>query len=367
MNLSKLKQVVVAGIAVLATAAMSACASSAASVDPKATAETVRIGYFANLTHAPALVARQQQLFEKYLGETKVEFTVFSAGPAAIEAFKGGALDLAYIGPNPAIAGYVTTNGSLLNVVSGATSGGAKFVVKPELIASEGQPTEAEIAALNGKIIADPQLGGTQDVALRTFLTENNLTVDGGSPDVAITPLANADTLAQFKLGAIDGAWVPEPWATRLILEGGAKVFIDEKDLWEDGKFVTTNIVASQKFLNNYPATVLAVLRANLEAVEFLNDSANLAAAKQLVQSELVAQTGKALPAEVIDAAWLNLQFTVDPLATTLQENFSDALALNQIRADATALRGIYELTPLNALLTELGKSIFEVPADLRK
>lgn len=348
-----------------AMVAMLAACTPQVEADQSATAKTIRIGYFANLTHAPALIAKQKAYFEEFLGDTKIEYTVFTAGPAAIEALKGGALDVAYIGPSPSIAGYLSTRGSLLKIVSGATSGGAKFIVQPDLIAAEGKPTDAEIAALAGKTIADPQLGGTQDVALRDYLIENGLSADGLNPDVSIAPLANADTLSQFQAGNIDGAWVPEPWATRLILEGGGKVFIDEADLWTDGQFVTTNVVASQKFLASYPNTVKAVLQANLKAIEFLNEATNQNEAKSLVQAELLEQTGKSLKSEVIDAAWLNLSFTVDPLAETLKKNFLAAVAVKQLKNVLESdLNGIYDVSLLNAVLekpvsvpTELGKN----------
>ncbi|MEY4411448.1 MAG: hypothetical protein RLZ69_1022, partial [Actinomycetota bacterium] len=184
MNFRKLS--VGVGLAALIAAAVMTPSSANAAA---ATAPTVRIGYFANLTHAPALIARQQKLFEKYLGAgTKVQYTYFTVGTAEIEALKGGAIDIGYVGPSPAISGYTTTRGTVLNIVSGATSGGAVFVVKPGLIKTEGEPTKAEIAALAKKNIADPGLGGTQDVALRTYLVKNGL-YSGGRSAVNIVPL----------------------------------------------------------------------------------------------------------------------------------------------------------------------------------
>jgi NitT/TauT family transport system substrate-binding protein len=166
------------------------------------TAPVVRIGFFANVTHAPALVAQQLRLFETFLGKdgTKVEYVAFNAGPAAIEAMKGGAIDISYIGPNPSISGYTSTGGTLLRVVSGATSGGAQFVVK------QGINT---VADLKGKKIASPQLGNTQDVALRSWLKDNGLsTSTTGGGDVTVVPTENATTLTLFKRGDLDGAWL---------------------------------------------------------------------------------------------------------------------------------------------------------------
>ena len=216
------------------------------------------------MTHAPALVAQQLRLFEAFLGKdgTKVEYTAFNAGPAVVEAMKGGAIDVSYIGPNPSISGYTSTGGTLLRVVSGSTSAGAQFVVKPSI---------NSVADLKGKKIATPQLGNTQDVALRSWLKDQGLatSVSGGG-DVTIVPTDNATTLTLFKRGDLDGAWLPEPWASRLVLEAGAKVLLDEKSLWPNGQFVTTNIIAAQPFLAKYPGTVRSILQANNSAIKYI-------------------------------------------------------------------------------------------------
>jgi NitT/TauT family transport system substrate-binding protein len=304
--------------------------------------EKIRIGYFANVTHGSALVALQQQLFEKNLPGVTIEYAIFPAGPAAIEAFKGGALDISYIGPNPAISGYATTNGELLRIVSGATSGGAQFVVRPGVTASN----------LKGKNFATPQLGNTQDVALKDYLTSKGLTFGQGG-DVAITPTENATTLTLFQQGKIDGAWVPEPWASRLVLEGNGTVLVNEADLWQNGDFITTNIAASSTFIDKYPAAVKAVLAANLEANAFI--AAQPEAAKALVQTQLKKDTGKSLSTAVIDRAWKNLVFTHQPLASTLQKNADGAVAAGVLKLSSTGLKGIYNLAPLNEVLKSKG------------
>jgi NitT/TauT family transport system substrate-binding protein len=307
------------------------------------TAPVVRIGFFANVTHAPALVAQQLRLFETFLGKdgTKVEYVAFNAGPAAIEAMKGGAIDISYIGPNPSISGYTSTGGTLLRVVSGATSGGAQFVVKPGI---------NSIADLKGKKIATPQLGNTQDVALRSWLKDNGLsTSTTGGGDVTVVPTDNATTLTLFKRGDLDGAWLPEPWASRLVLEAGAKVFLDEKSLWPAGQFVTTNIIASQKFLNQYPGTVRAVLQANNSAIKYI--AANVLKSKDVVQEQIKKWTGKPLPDAVITRSWGNLRFTWDPLPLTLKKSADDAVNAGLLTLGPNKLSGIYDLRLLNSVL----------------
>jgi NitT/TauT family transport system substrate-binding protein len=319
-------------------------ANPAATLPKLPTAPVVRIGFFANVTHAPALVAQQLRLFETFLGKdgTKVEYTAFNAGPAAIEAMKGGAIDISYIGPNPSISGYTSTGGTLLRVVSGATSGGAQFVVKPNI---------SSVADLKGKKIASPQLGNTQDVALRSWLKDNGLSTSvSGGGDVTVVPTDNATTLTLFKRGDLDGAWLPEPWASRLVVEAGAKVFLDEKSLWPGGQFVTTNIIASQAFLSKYPGTVRSVLQANNSAIKYI--AANVAKSKDVVQEQITKWTGKPLPDAVITRSWGNLRFTWDPLPLTLKKSADDAVNAGLLTLGPNKLAGIYDLRLLNSVLS---------------
>jgi NitT/TauT family transport system substrate-binding protein len=308
-----------------------------------ATAQTVRIGFFANLTHAPALVAQELRLFRTLLGKdrTSVEFVLFNAGPAVIEAMKGGAIDMAYIGPTPAVTGFAGTRGTLLRVVGGATSGGAQLVVRSSIDSAK---------ELEGKKIATPQLGNTQDVALRSWLKRQGLstTISGGG-DVPVYPTTNATTLALFRKGEIDGAWVPEPWASRLVIEGGGRVLVDEKSLWPRGEFITTTIIATQDFLGRYPGTVRSVLQANSSAITYMRT--NEAKAKDLVQRQMRTWTGKPLPAAVIDRSWRNLDFTWDPLPLTLKKNADDAVSVGLLPAGSNDIKGIYDLRLLNQLL----------------
>src|SRR5262245_10744708 len=196
----------------------------------------VRIGYFANLTHAPALAGMEKGFFAEALGDrVELETRVFNAGPEAVEAIFSDALDIAYIGPNPAINAFAQSHGEAIRIVAGATSGGAALVVAPTITSS---------AQLKGTKLATPQLGNTQDVALRAWLVGQGLSANlEGGGDVSIAPQANAQTLETFRSGVIQGAWVPEPWSTRLVLEGGGTVLVDESTLWPGGRFVTTHVI----------------------------------------------------------------------------------------------------------------------------
>jgi NitT/TauT family transport system substrate-binding protein len=305
----------------------------------------VRLGYFANVTHAPAIVALEQGFFGEALGAgVSLEPRSFNAGPEAVEALFSEALDLTYIGPNPAINAFAQSGGEAIRIVAGATSGGAALVVQPGIT----QPAD-----LVGRKLATPQLGNTQDVALRSWLKEQGLSANlEGGGDVSVRPQANAQTLETFRAGEIQGAWVPEPWATRLVLEGGGAVLVDERSLWPDGKFVTTHLIVRTKFLAQHPDLVAAVLRAHVRAVDFVN--AEPAQAREIVNAGIAKLVGKGLPAAVMERAWESLTFTVDPLSASLRKSAEDATAVGLL--DPVELDGIYDLGLLNQILAAAGK-----------
>lgn len=304
----------------------------------------LRLGYFPNLTHATALVGVEKGIFAKHL-TGGVETQTFNAGPAAIEALFADAIDATYIGPNPAINAWAQSSGKAIKIVAGATSGGAALVVKPEI-------TKAE--QLKGKKIATPQVGNTQDVALKNWLKEQGFKVDGptGAGDVTVVAQENAQTLATFQAGDIDGAWVPEPWVTRLVQEGSGKVLVDEKELWDSGDFVTTHLIVSQKFLKAHPDIVKQLLEAHVEANDFVNDNAT--EAQTLANKEIGELTGKPLKTETITEAWKALRFTVDPIAPSLLTGAEHAEAIGLLKP--VDLDGIYDLSILNKILRANGE-----------
>jgi NitT/TauT family transport system substrate-binding protein len=327
-------------------AVLAACSSSGGA-SPTSSSQKVqlRLGYFPNLTHASAIVGVDRGIFQKDLGaNVSLKTSTFTAGPEEVTALFAGALDAAYMGPNPAINAYIKSNGEAIRIISGATSGGAFLVVKPSI---------ESVADLKGKKLAAPQLGNTQDVALRNWLRSKGYkTTTAGGGDVKIIDQDNATTLETFKAGQIDGAWVPEPWASRLVIEGGAKVLIDEASLWPGGKYVTTQLVVRTPFLRQHPDVVENLLKGQVEATDFLNN--NKTEAEQLVGDGIKKLTGKSLPAGTLDAAWKHLTFTNDPIASSLKANARASLALGFI--DSSDLANIYDLTLLNKVLTAAGK-----------
>jgi NitT/TauT family transport system substrate-binding protein len=335
----------------LAACGASADSGSSAAAGGAEKVTTLRLGFFPNFTHAPALVGMQEGLFKtalKPLGVTLTP-TAFNAGPDAITALFAGSLDITYIGPNPTINAYAQSKGEAVKVIAGAASGGAALVVKPGI---------TDAAGLNGKTLATPQLGNTQDVALRYWLQQQGLsaTTEGGG-DVSIKPQSNAEGLAAYAAGTIDGAWVPEPWVSEYV-KAGAKVLVDEKSLWPDGKFVTTNVIVRTEFLAQHPDVVTAFLEGHVAALHAI--AKDPTGSKKAVSDSIQALTGSSLDPAVLDAAWDQVEFTADPLPATLVESASHAVAvglLDQSEIDAAGgLPGtLYDVTAINAALKAAG------------
>ncbi len=325
--------------------------SEAQAVEPAPAAE-LKLGYFGNVTHAPALVGIKQGFLAEALGSTALSTETFNAGPAAIEALNAGAIDAAYIGPNPAINSFVKSKGESVRIIAGAAAGGAQLVVKPEI---------SSAADLRGKTLASPQLGGTQDVALRAWLADQGYKTNvDGSGDVAINPTENAQTLKLFQDGKLDGAWLPEPWASRLVLQAGAKVLVDEKDLWDGagtgkpGEFPTTVLIVNQKFAADHPDTVKALLAGHAKSVAWLNEApAEQKAA--VINSALQESAGAALADDVLARSLTNITFTLDPLAGSYPRLLRDGVEAGTTKqAD---LNGLFDLRPLNEVTAATGST----------
>lgn len=350
----------IAGAALLPLLGLAACgygsqktdtttnaAASGSTSSKKLSASEVKIGYFANLTHGTALVGLAKNgPIRQALGGTTVKTSVFNAGPAEIEALNAGSIDIGWIGPSPSINGYVKSSGKNLKIISGSASGGVKLVVNPKKIKS--------LADVKGKKIATPQLGNTQDVAFLNWIADQGWKVDAttGKGDVSVVRTDNKITPDAYKTGSIDGAWVPEPTASKLVAEG-AKVLLDESSLWDGGKFVITNVIVSQSFLKAHPDVVKAVLQGSVNTNVWIN--ANSDKAKAIANQELATLSGKALKDEVIDPAWKSISFTDDPLASTLQTEADHAVKAGLL--EKPDLSGIYDLSILNSILKADGKT----------
>jgi NitT/TauT family transport system substrate-binding protein len=312
----------------------------------------VRVGAFPNVTHPQAMVGKGSGWFAKAMGsKVKIEWKSFNAGPSAIEALFAGAIDMTYIGPNPAISGYVRSNGEALRIVAGATSGGAALVVRND---SGIQKPED----FHGKKVASPQMGNTQDVALRAWLKSHGMRSADKGGDVQVIPLANPDQLTLFVKKELDAAWAPEPWATRLIKEGNGRLFLDERTLWPNGQFITAHLIVRTQFLKEHPELVKDWIRAHVELTDWING--HIPEAKKLLNQQIAKETGKALPDAVLDESFGRLQVTYDPLRSSLMNAAKSAFDAGFLGHDMPDLSSLYDLSLLNQVLAEKGKKTIQ-------
>jgi NitT/TauT family transport system substrate-binding protein len=338
--------VAAAAVAVLATGGLTACGGDGGSGDGPV---TLRLGHFPNLTHATPIVGIEKGIFDnEFGGQVKLDVKQFNAGPAAVEALFSGAVDAVYIGPNPTVNAYAKSKGKAVKVVAGAASGGVAFVVKPAINGP---------ADLKGKKIATPQLGNTQDVALRYWLKQQGLnTTKEGGGDVQILPQENATAVDAFNSGAIDGAWVPEPFASRLVKAGG-KVLVDERDLWPGGKFVITNLLVTTEFLGKHRDAVKRLVSASVASNEWIN--AHPEEAQKALSDGIQKLSGKPLDAKATADAWKTLTFLDDPVAESLRTGAKHAEEVGLL--DPVDLKDLYDLSLLNEVLK--AKNVPEVKA----
>lgn len=341
----------------------------------------LRLGYFPNLNHAQVIIGLGNGHFQKALSEnyttrgnegTRIKEYVFSAGPSAIEALYAGQIDVAYVGPNPAVNGYLASNGQGLRIISGSTNGGSTFVVRSD----SGIVSAAD---LGGKKFASPQLGSTQDIALREYLTQNGFKTAENGGNVTVVPVKPSDIVTLMLKKEIDGAWVPEPWGARLVNESNGKILVDERDLWPpDGKFVTTNIVVRTDFLKNNPEIVKKLINAHIDETLWINDTLKdiqnsngrgipgntenqtslpnygIEAFIHAFNNGLERITGSTVPEDELREAVQRVEFTYDPAEQSLFRMADDAYELGLIgRGDKPDLTNIYDLRLLKEVLEE--------------
>lgn len=311
----------------------------------------LRVGHFPNITHAQAVIghalSRQGRgWFEARLGpDVQVRWLVYNAGPSAMEALFARSLDLSYVGPNPAINAHLKSGGAEVRIVAGACSGGAALVVQPD-----GRiKTDSDF---RGRKVATPQLGNTQDVAARAWLQSKGFRVTLTGGDVLVVPTANPDQLALFRKGTLDAVWTVEPWVSRLVLEAGGQVYLEEKTLWPDtaGRYVTTHLVSSVRFATKQAALLRRWLAAHVELTDWIRQ--HPAEARALLNDEIQAETGRPMPEAVLTRAWAALELTHDPIRPSLLKSARDAHRVGLLKTEPDLSR-IYDLRLLNEVLAE--------------
>jgi sulfonate transport system substrate-binding protein len=307
--------------------------------------KTLRIGYYPNINHAQAVIGFGNGDFQKALGNNiKVQTFIFNAGPSAIEALLAKKIDVTYVGSNPPVNGYVVSDGKDLKIIAGAASGGASFVVRND--AGINSPKD-----FAGKKFASPQLGNTQDIALRSYLQKNGFKTTDQGGNVAVVPIANPDIVTLFLKKELDGAWVPEPWASRLVKEANGRIFLDERSIWPGGKFVTANIAASTDYLKNNPDVVGKLLAAHINETVWINNHKDDAI--KAFNVELKKLTGKAIAEDELIQAFSRIDFTYDPLKLSLFQSANNAYDLGFLAKGKPHpdLSGIFDLTLLDQVL----------------
>jgi NitT/TauT family transport system substrate-binding protein len=309
--------------------------------------KTLRIGYFLNINHAQAVIGLGKGDFQRALGNNiEVKTQIFNAGPSAMEALFANQIDVTYIGPGPTINGYARSGGEVLRIISGSTSGGAVFVVRND----SGINSPQDLAK---KKFATPELGNTQDIALRNYLLDNGLNTKEKGGNVEVLTVKNPDIVTLFLTKQIDGAWVPEPWGETLVKEGGGKILVDERDLWPpEGKFVTVNMIVRADYLENNPDVIKKLLEAHIDETNWINS--NKTAAIEPFNVELEKLTGKTLTEDILNASLSRIEFTYDPIRLSLFQDANDAYKMGFL-PEQPNLSGIYDLTILDQVLQEKG------------
>lgn len=291
---------------------------------------SVRLGYFANLTHAQAVLGVDSGEFAKAIAPAKLETKVFNAGPSLIEALNAGEIDVGYVGPGPAINGHARSRGQALRVIAGAAANGVVVVVRKDLAINS-------IDGLGGKKVATPQVGNTQDIAAKHFIKDSS----------GIIPVPNADQRGLFDRGELDAAWVPEPWGAYLVKEAGGKIILEEKDLWPDKEFVLTLVITTPAFLKQHPEVVERMLEVHRTYTARL-----IADAKELepqLAEALYKLTQKKLPEGVVADALTRIKFTDEPLPASLEAMNRWTKELGFTREEAS-LEGLVDTTLLRKL-----------------
>jgi NitT/TauT family transport system substrate-binding protein len=338
------------------TAASTTLSSSAAAVPLAIPASpptnnsvsTVRIGYFANLNHAPAVIGLSNGDFQKFVGpSTKIQTTLFTSGSPEMTALLANKIDIAYVGPSPAVNAYLASNGTALQIVSGVANGGAVFVVR-------NASNINSFKDFGGKTFAAPGVGNTQDIALRHYLLQNGYNV-APTGNVTVVDTSNANIVTLMEKGQVDGAWVPEPWGAILVAEAGAHIFLNEASLWPNG-FSTTELVVSTSFLQAHPDVAREVIEANLYETQWIQNNPQEAAVT--LNNVLGNLTGGAIGLPIVQAAMTRLSFTDSPLEASVLQQAQNAFALNDLGTTAPtaqSLSGLYNLAILNSLVEEHG------------
>ena len=302
--------------------------------------DKIRVAFFPSIGHIIPIVGLEEKIFEKGIGEEKqIETKLFDSGPQVIESIFSGSIDVAYVGPGPIINGFLKSDGKDIKILSGAASGGASFIIQP----NSGLES---LENFDGKRIASPQISNSQDVSLRHYLESHGLKSVENGGTVFVLNISNPDIYTLFAKGDIDGAWVPEPWATILVQElDGIRLFNEEK-LWANEEFASVLLIVRTEYLENNPETIQKWVESHEKTVTWIN--ANPDKSKSLFSSFLIDYMGKSLPTKIIDESFSNITITSDPIKNSVIIFAERADSLGYLGRDGYNLDGIFYNAVLN-------------------
>ena len=325
------------GIAAVIAIAIVAALSGA---QEQSNQDKIRVAFFPSIGHAAPIVGIENGIFESGIGEEiKIETKLFDSGPQVIESIFAGSIDVAYVGPGPVINGFLKSNGNDVKILAGAASGGASFIAQPD----SGLDS---IENFDGKRIASPEISNSQDVSLRYYLALNDLKpVDKGGT-VFVLNISNPDIYTLFAKGEIDGAWIPEPWATMLVEElNGVRLFNEEK-LWPNEEFASVLLIARTNYLENNPEVIRNWIKSHEETVSWINSNPD--ESKAIFSNFLKKYMGKSLPLKIIDESFSNLEITSNPLKNSVLTFAERADSLGYLGRTGYNLDGIFYQSDLN-------------------
>ena len=302
--------------------------------------DKIRVAFFPSIGHIIPIVGLEEKIFEKGIGEEKqIETKLFDSGPQVIESIFSGSIDVAYVGPGPIINGFLKSDGKDIKILSGAASGGASFIIQP----NSGLES---LENFDGKRIASPQISNSQDVSLRHYLESHGFKSVEKGGTVFVLNISNPDIYTLFAKGDIDGAWVPEPWATILVQElDGIRLFNEEK-LWPNEEFASVLLIVRTEYLENNPETIQKWVESHEKIVTWINSNPDKS--KSLFSSFLIDYMGKSLPTKIIDESFSNITITSDPIKNSVIIFAERADSLGYLGRDGYNLDGIFYNAVLN-------------------
>ena len=305
----------------------------------------IRVAFFPSIVHAVPIVGMETQTFADNLDDDlDIEVKIFDSGPQVIESLFSNSIDIAYVGPGPVINGFLKSDGNDLKILAGAASGGASFVIQKnsglELIEN-----------YSGKRVAAPQISNTQDVSLRHYLAENGLKPAEKGGDVFVLNIANPDIYTLFAKGDIDGAWVPEPWATMLVEElNGIRLF-DENEFWPENKFSSVLLIGRSDYIEKNPEIIKKWINANEKTVQWINNHPD--ESKKLYNEFLKSYMGRTLPENIVEKSFSNIIITSEPLENSVHTFAERADVLGYLGRDGYTLDGIFYHENISVTLNE--------------